>query len=124
MPVKSPSRVITGDTPVIVGDVRVLFVRVCDPLVVVISKYVFEVSETCQILSVSFQRRTTFVSSPRSTSIPASSVAEPVAPLFNTIILSSTKTVSVFTVVVLPEIVRLPLTVRSPDTDTFPFSTY
>ena len=57
--------------------------------------------------SLSSQNKETFVSSPLSTSIPASRVAEPVASLFKTIILSSTVKVSVFNVVVVPSTVKL-----------------
>ena len=60
--------------------------------------------------SVSFQIRVLLVELPRSISIPAFSVGEPVTLLFNTIMLSSTVNVSVFKVVVVP------LTVKSPDT--------
>ena len=62
---------------------------------------------------VSFQRRATFVDVPRSTSTPAFVLGEPVTPELRTIMLSSTESVSVFRVVVVPLTVRLPSTVTS-----------
>ena len=56
---------------------------------------------------------------PLSTSIPAFSEGVPDALLFNTTILSSIVRVSVFTVVVLPDTVRLD-TVKSPSKDNAP----
>ncbi len=52
------------------------------------------------------------MSSPLSTSIPASSLAAPVALLLRVMILSARLIVSVLTVVVVPETVKSPVTVR------------
>ena len=62
---------------------------------------------------VSFQRRATFVESPRSISIPAFSVGDPVALELRVMMLSAREIVSVLTVVVVPETVRSPFTTRS-----------
>ena len=67
----------------------------------------------------SFHRRTTFAESPRSTSRPALSAGEPVAFEFRTTMLSSTESVSVLRVVVVPLTVRFPPTVMSPVVSTF-----
>ena len=62
--------------------------------------------------SVSFQIKVLLVAVPLSISIPPFSVGEPVTLLFKTIMLSSTVKVSVDTVVVEPDTVKLPVTVR------------
>ena len=56
----------------------------------------------------SFQRICTFASSPRSTSIPAFCVGEPVASLFNVMMLSAKLIVFELTLVVVPLTVMLP----------------
>ena len=82
---------------------------------VAITEYV-EPSFVVSHLSVdSFQRRTTFAESPRSTSMPELSDGEPVAFEFRTTMLSSTKSVSVLRVVVVPLTVRFPPTTTSPE---------
>ena len=62
---------------------------------------------------VSFQRTRTLADVPRSTSMPAFVVGEPVTLLFKTTMLSSIANVSVFKVVVVPLTVRFPSTVTS-----------
>ena len=57
---------------------------------------------------VSSHNKDTFGSDPRSTSIPAFSVAEPLALLFKTMILSARVIVSVLIVVLVPLTVKLP----------------
>lgn len=61
---------------------------------------------------VSFQRTETFVSVPRSTSIPALESGEPVTLLFRITVLSSTASSDVLSVVVVPLTVRSPETIR------------
>ena len=66
--------------------------------------------------SVSFQRICTFVEVPRSISIAAFSVGEPVTSLFSTMTLSEMFSVVVLIVVVVPLIVRSPVMTTFPDT--------
>jgi hypothetical protein len=54
----------------------------------------------------------TFVDVPLSISIPASSVGDPVTPRLRRTVLSSTSSVEVLRVVVVPSTVRSPVTVR------------
>ena len=68
---------------------------------------------TVHLLFVSSHTRVTLESSPLSISIPASTVAEPVALEFRTITLSSTVKVSVSNIVWVPWTVKLPVIVKS-----------
>ena len=67
---------------------------------------------TVQRSFASSQIKVLFVESPRSISIPPFSLGVPVALLLSKITLSARLIVSVFTVVVVPETVRLPLIVK------------
>ena len=64
--------------------------------------------------SVSFHKSVLFEESPRSISIPAFSVGVEPALAFKIIMLSSTVSVSVFIVVVVPDTVKFPPTVTFP----------
>ena len=77
----------------------------------------------CDHLSVdSSQYNLTLSSDPLSTSIPESSLAEPVSLLLRVIILSSINTTSEFLVVWLPEIVTSPANVTLPLKCAVPFT--
>ena len=79
---------------------------------VTIFPYVVPSFVVSHLSDVSFQRTSTFAEVPRSTSMPAFSVGDPVTLLLRIIILSSTVRVSVLIDVVVPETVKSPVTVR------------
>ena len=84
------------------------------------SLYVEPLLVNSHLSDVSFHLIATFVEVPRSISMPAFSVGEPVTLLFRITMLSSTVNVSVFIDVVVPETVKLPVTTRLSSTVTVP----
>ena len=114
---KSPEAAADADTSPMSSSMEMVIALTSS--LVAISLYVAPSSVSSHLSEVSFQRRATFADVPRSTSIPALVVGEPVTPLFRTMMLSSIARVSVLSVVVVPFTVRFPPTVTSPVVSTF-----